>query len=163
MSDKVKYILYSVFDFGFTFGGTVAVIIYNYVSAENTLGFKISFTGIVLIVALLLTAKAAFEKSYRRKYDSLLQQLAEATREEDKSALSAEINKHKTKNYVYQRLMILLPFVILYAVCWLGAVSLNQLKGCIGIILLSLSAGSVFHVVKKPVAERLSLAKIIKK
>ena len=48
MSDKVKYILYSVCDFGFTFGGTAAVIIYNYVSAENTLGFKISFTGIVL-------------------------------------------------------------------------------------------------------------------
>lgn len=163
MSDKAKYILYNILDFGLTFGGTAGVIVYNYVTPDNSLGFKLTFSGIVLVVALILTAKAIFEKHYREKYDMLLQQLAEAQTDEQKSAISAEINKHKTKNNIYQRLMLLLPFAILYVVTWLGATSLENLNGTVGLILLSMGAGSVFNVIKKPVAERVSLNKITKR
>lgn len=163
MSDKAKYILFSILDFGLTFGGTAGVIIYNYVTPSNSVGFKLTFSGIVLVVALLLTAKEIFEKQYRTKYDTLLQQLAEASTEEQKKAISAEINKHKMKNNIYQRLMVLLPFAILYIVTSLGATALADLSGTIGIILASMGAGSVFNVIKKPIGDRLSLAKITSK
>lgn len=163
MGDKVKYIIYSLLDFGLTFGGTAAIIVYNYVTEDNSVGFKITLTGIILIITLLLTAKAIFEKHYRTKYDVLLQQLAEATYEADKKAISEAIDKHKLKNNIYQRLMILLPFVILYVVTWLGATSLDNLRGTIGIILASMGVGSVFNILKKPLAEQVSLNKIIKK
>lgn len=163
MGDKVKYIIYSLLDFGLTFGGTAAIIVYNYVTEDNSVGFKITLTGIILIITLLLTAKAIFEKHYRTKYDVLLQQLAEATYEADKKAISEAIDKHKLKNNIYQRLMILLPFFILYVVTWLGATSLDNLRGTIGIILASMGVGSVFNILKKPLAEQVSLNKIIKK
>lgn len=163
MSDKAKYILYSILDFGLTFGGTAGVIVYNYITPTNSLGFKLTFTGIVLVVALVLTSKAIFEKKYRAKYDTLLQQLAEATTDEAKKAISAEINKHKMKNNIYQRMMVLLPFAILYIVTWLGATSLESLNGTVGLILASMGAGSVFNIVKKPIGERVSLEKITRK
>lgn len=163
MSDKAKYILYSLLDFGLTFGGTAGVIVYNYITPTNPLGYKLTLSGIVLVVTLLLTAKTIFEKNYRTKYDTLLQQLAEATTAEQKNAISAEINKHKMKNNVYQRLMVLLPFAILYIVTWLGATSLADLNGTCGLILASMGAGSVFNIIKKPVGERVSLAKITSK
>ena len=163
MSDKAKYILYSILDFGLTFGGTAGVIVYNYITPTNSLGFKLTFTGIVLVVALILASKAIFEKRYRAKYDTLLQQLAEATTDEAKKSISAEINKHKLKNNIYQRMMVLLPFAILYVVTWLGATSLENLNGTVGLILASMGAGSVFNIIKKPVGERVSLDKITNK
>lgn len=163
MSDKAKYILYSLLDFALTFGGTAGIIVYNYITPTNSLGFKLTFTGIVLVVALILMSKAMFEKKYREKYDTLLQQLAEATTDEQKKAISDTINKHKMKNNIYQRMMVLLPFAILYVVTWLGATTLENLNGTVGLILASMGAGSVFNIIKKPVGEKLSLQKITKK
>ena len=59
--------------------------------------------------------------------------------------------------------MLLLPFAVLYAVSWFGAQSLESLRGCVGIILLSMTSGSVFNIIKKPVWERLQKNKILKK
>lgn len=163
MSNKAQYILFSILDFGLTFGGTAGVIIYNYVSPANPTGFKITLSGIILIVALLFTAKAIFEKSYREKYDTLLQQLAEATSNEIKEQISAKINELKVKNNIYHRLMVLLPFAILYVVTWFGATSLESLNGTVGLILASMGAGSVFNVIKKPAKEKADLEKMTKK
>ena len=163
MPDKVKYVLYSLLDFACTFGGSEAVIVLNYISEDTSTGYKISLSGIILVVALLLTAKAMFEKGYRRKYDTLLQQLAEATDVNLKAAISAEISALKTRNDIYQRMMTLLPFAILYVVTFLGAKSLESLHSTTGLILTSLGAGSVFNIMKKPVAERVSLEKIKRK
>ena len=98
MCDKVKYWLYQVLDFAFTFGGTAGVILYNYLTPDTSTGYKLTLTGIILVVAVVLFAKAVFEKGYREKYDTLLQQLAEATDNEAKAATSEAINKHKTAN-----------------------------------------------------------------
>lgn len=162
MSDKVKYWLYQVLDFAFTFGGTAGVILYNYLTPDTSTGYKLTLTGIILVVAVVLFAKAVFEKGYREKYDTLLQQLAEATDNESKAAISEAINKHKTANYIYSRLMLLLPFVILYVVTWLGATALSDLHGTVGLIMASMGIGSVFNIIKRPVADRVSLAKITK-
>jgi small-conductance mechanosensitive channel len=163
MTDSAKYWLFNLLDFGITFGGTAGVIVYNYIVPTNPLGFKLTLTGIILVVALVLYAKAVFEKSYRKKYDLYLQQLAEATTDEDKQAIKRALEKHKTMNNVYQRLVILLPFLILFVVTWLGEVSLGNLRGTTGLILLSLTGGSVFYVIKQPFYERMKLAQVTKK
>ncbi len=163
MSHKTKYLIYAILDFGLTFGGTAGVIIYNYITPTNSFGFKLTFTGIVLVIALLLFAKSTFEKQYQNKINALLQQLASATDETVKSEINKKIEHHKTSNYIYQRLMALMPFVILYMVSWFGSQSLSSLQGTVGLILMSLGAGSVFNVLKKPEYEKLQLEKITKK
>lgn len=159
MNDKAQYILFSILDFGLTFGGTAGVIVYNYITPTNPLGYKLTLGGIILVVALVLTAKAIFEKHYREKYDTLLQQLAEATDPEVKAEISDQINVHKIKNNVYQRLLLLLPFLVLYLCTWLGASAFENLQASVGLILVSMGVGSVFNVLKKPAKERLNLAK----
>lgn len=163
MSSKAKYIVCSLLDYLLTFGGTAGVIIYNYVSPANSAGVKISLTGIVLIIALLLTGKAMFEKNYQNKYNTLLQQLAEAADKDIKEGISKQIEAHKIKNNIYQRITMLLPFIILYIVTLLGAEMLNVLGGTVGLILLSMGAGSIFNIVKKPYKEKAMLNKTIQK
>ena len=159
MTDKAQYILYSILDFGLTFGGTAGVIVYNYITPTNPLGYKLTLGGIILLIALVLTAKAIFEKHYREKYDTMLQQLAEATDPAVKQEISDKINEHKIKNNVYQRIMLLLPFMVLYLCTWLGATAFENLQASVGLILVSMGVGSVFNVIKKPVRERMNLAK----
>ena len=159
MTDKAQYILYSILDFGLTFGGTAGVIVYNYITPTNPLGYKLTLGGIILLIALVLTAKAIFEKHYREKYDTMLQQLAEATDPAVKQEISDKINEHKIKNNVYQRLMLLLPFMVLYLCTWLGATAFENLQASVGLILVSMGVGSIFNVIKKPVKERMDLAK----
>ncbi len=163
MSNKAQYILYSILDFGLTFGGTAGVIVYNYITPTNSLGFKLSMTGVLLLVALVFTAKAIFEKSYREKHDTLLQQLAEATDMEIKAEISKKIEAHKLKNNIYQRLMVLLPFALLFAVTFIADASLQDLQGTLALILASMGAGSVFNVIKKPIRDKISVDKVHKK
>lgn len=163
MTNKSKYLLYTILDFALTFGGTAGVIVYNYISPDNSTGFKITFTGIVLLVALILFSKNMFEKKYQNVLNTYLQQLAECVDENVKQEISNKINAHKTKMYVYQRLMALLPFIILYIVSWLGSQSLASLQGTVGLILMSMSIGSVFNILKRPVHEKAQMEKLNKK
>lgn len=158
MTDKAQYILYSILDFGLTFGGTAGVIVYNYITPTNPLGYKLTLGGILLLIVLVFTAKAIFEKHYREKYDTYLQQLAEATDPDVKAEISDQINAHKIKNNIYQRLMVLLPFMVLYLCTWLGASAFENLQASVGLILVSMGVGSVFNVIKKPVRDRMKLA-----
>lgn len=158
MTDKAQYILYSILDFGLTFGGTAGVIVYNYITPTNPLGYKLTLGGILLLIVLVFTAKAIFEKHYREKYDTYLQQLAEATDPNVKAEISDQINAHKIKNNIYQRLMVLLPFMVLYLCTWLGASAFENLQASVGLILVSMGVGSVFNVIKKPVRDRMKLA-----
>ena len=149
-SAKKKYITYSVLDFLLTFGGSGAVILYNYLVPDTSMGYKLSLTGIILFIAVLFTAKAIFEKHFREKLDTMLQQLAEATDPEVKTVISEDINKHKVKNSIYQRLMLLLPFIVLVFVTTVAMKWLADLRASAGLILVSMGAGSVFNVLKKP-------------
>lgn len=162
MTDKSKYLICNILDYVFTYGGTAAIIIYNYVSPQNSMPFKISLTGIILVIALVLYMKSSFEKHYREKHDNLLQQLAEATDPEIKNKISEKINAHKIKNNIYQRLMLLLPFIVLFVVSWFGEITLANLRGTVGLILISLVAGSAMNVIKKPIKDKIELEKIIK-
>lgn len=161
--EKKKYLAFSVFDFLFTYGGSAAVILYNYIVPDSTLGYKLSLTGIILFVAVLFIAKAAFEKSYRAKLDTMLQQLAEATEPSVKSVISGEIERHKVKNSIYERLMLLLPLIVLVFVTTVAIRWLEDVRASAGLILASMGAGSVFNVLKKPQGDKVQLEKYRKK
>lgn len=160
---RKKYIAYSVLDFLLTFGGSVAVILYNYIVPDNTTGYKLSLTGIILFVAILFIAKAVFEKHFRDNLDTMLQQLAEATEAEVKAVISADINKLKTKQSIYERLMLLLPFIVLVFVTTIAIKWLEELRASVGLILVSMAAGSVFNVLKKPQGEKVKMEKYLKR
>lgn len=160
MSDKAKYILCSILDFGLTFGGTGAVIVYNFVSPDTSSGFKLSFAGIVLIIALVFSCKAIFEHTYQNKMNDLLRDLSIASSQEVKEEVKAQITRLKIENEIYQRLVTLLPFAILYIVAQLGISVLKELSDALELILASMGAGSVFNVMKKPFGENLNINKI---
>lgn len=163
MSNNAKYILYSLLDFGLSYGGTAGVIIYNYISPDTSTGFKLSFTGIILVIVLLLSAKSIFEHTYQNKINDYLQSLASTTDASVKNEICEKINELKQANAVYQRLVMLMPFAILYVVCILGVQALEDMKGVIGLCLVSMSAGGVFNVMKKPVAEKRTIELATKK
>lgn len=162
MSLKGKYILYSILDYALSIGGTATIIVLNFIDKDSGLGYKLSLGGVVLVIALIFYCKGVFEKNYRRNYDTLLQQLAEALDTTAKEKISAKINELKIKNDIYQRITLLLPFAVLFIVTWLGAKSLEQLQASVGLILLSLGGGSIFNIIKKPTYDKLKLEKIIK-
>ena len=159
-ADKKKYLFCAIFDFMLTWGGSAAVIVYNYITPTNTLGYKLSLSGIILVVAMILVAKTLFEKSYRSKLDTYLQQLAEANDVQVKLAISKEIDTLKTKNDIYERLVMLLPFIIILLVTSVAIKWLKDLQASVGLVTVSLAGGSVFNIIKRPIKERLRFEKI---
>lgn len=162
MSLKTKYILQLIFDYLLTWGGTAGIIVYNYV-AENSSKYKITFSGIVLVVVCLFVAKGIFEKTYRNKMDNSLQQLAAATDNDIKETINKDIDTLKTKHDIYTRLTMLMPFAILYVVCYLGEMELKSLRGCCGLILVAMGIGSFFNIEKKKTYAKLTLERATKK
>ena len=162
MSAKAKYWLLNILDFIAAYGGTTGAIVINYVS-ENSAKYKITFTGIILIIAMLFTCKHIFEKSYRDKMDTYLQALASATDTAVKEEINKNIDSLKVKNDVYQKALLLLPFAIIYLLTYLGEKELNSLRGTTGVLLISLGAGAVCNVLKKPLYNQLKIEKITKK
>lgn len=162
MSYKSKYFTFTILDFALTFGGPIAVIIFNFVS-ENTDKYKITLGGIILIIGLLFTAKAIFEKHFRDKLDMLLQQLAKADDPNVKNGINEQIDKLKMEQNIYSRITLMLPFACIYAVTYFGEVELHSLNGCIGFTLAFLGSGSVFNVLKKPAYEKWQYDKMVKK
>lgn len=160
---NVGYILSSLLDYGLTFGGTMGIIIYNYVDPNNSESFKITITGVILVIAMLYSCKTIFEHNYQNKQNSLLQQLASTPDEAQKEVINHQINVHKMTNRVYAQLTKLLPFAILYVVTFLGATALEDLHGTLGMILACMGGGSVFNVIKVPLQEKANVLKVGKK
>ena len=130
---------------------------------ENSFGYKISLTGIILVVAMIMVAKSIFEGTYRKKLDMYLQQLAEATDTEVKGAISKEINSLKTKQDIYERLVLLLPFVIILLLTTIAIKWLKDLQSSVGLVTACIAGGSVFNIIKRPIKERVRLQKITEK
>ena len=163
MSNKTKYLVYNILDWGLSVGGSAGVILYNYITPDNSLGFKLTFSGIVLLVTFLFVCKGIFEKQYQKVTNGLLENLASETDPDVKMQLKNEIAKHETKNDIYNRLVILLPFIVLLIVCSLGADVMKDMQGTIGFIIITLGGGSVFNILKKPVKKSLNADKMRQK
>lgn len=162
MSLKSKYVLYTLLDYALSFGGSALVVVLNYVEKDTSTGYKLTLGGIVLIVCLIFFAKAVFEKNYRTKLDELLQQLAMATDVQVKATINDKLEAHKQKNYIYQRITLLLPFAILFIVTYLGANALESLHQSAGLIIFVLGGGSVFNVIRQPLKSKISMEKLLK-
>ena len=160
---KVGYVLTSLLDYGLTFGGTMGIIIYNYVDPDNSESFKITITGIILVIAMLYSCKTIFEHNYQNKQNTLLQQLATTPDELQKEIINKQINTHKMINRVYSQLTKILPFAIIYVITYLGAVALEDLHGTVGMILACMGGGAVFNVAKIPLQEKANSIKVEKK
>ena len=154
MSNKGKYILYSILEYALTFGGTGAIIVYNYVAPDTSLGYKLSFTGVILIFIIVLTAKAMFERSYQNKMNDYLQALASTTDNAVKDQLNTDIERLKISNEVYQKITTLLPIAMMLAVCYLAIDYLTELTDVLEAILLALGGGGLFGVLKVPLGDK---------
>lgn len=162
MTIKTKYLIETIFDYLFTWGGTAGVIVVNYVVSNNA-KYKITLTGIILIIACVFTAKNLFEKSYRKKMDNLLQQLAAANDVDVKETINSDIESLKTKHEIYNRITLVLPFLILYIVAYLGEIELRSLRSSCGFIMLSMGVGSIFAIVRQKTYDDVLLSSAIKR
>lgn len=166
MSNKGKYILYSVLDYLLTFGGTGAIVIFNYIDPDTSTGYKLSFTGVVLIVIMVFVAKSMFEHSYQNKMNDYLQALASTSDQAVKDQINAEIEKLKTANAIYQKITTLLPLALMLVCCYLAIDYLKELTSVLEACLLAMGGGAVFSVLKEPLKDKIvqerALAKVNK-
>ena len=163
MSEKAKYILYTILDMCLTYGGTTAILVLNYIDKDTSLGYKLSLSGIVLVLLLVFFVKKQFESSYQEKVNTYLQQIATATDEDIKSDLAKELETYKVSKYIYNRIVMLLPFALAFVLTYLAVAWFEDLNTSLGVILISMGAGSVFNVLRQPVAEKAKMEKLKKK
>lgn len=154
MSNKGKYILYTILDYLLTFGGTGAIIVYNYVTPDTSLGYKLSFTGVLLVIVMVLTAKTMFEHSYQNKMNDYLQALASTSDTDVRTQINSEIEKLKIANATYQKITSLLPLALMLVCCYLAIDYLKELTGVLEACLLAMGGGAVFSVLKEPLKDK---------
>lgn len=163
MSNKGKYILYTILDFMLTFGGTGAVVVMNYITPDTSIGYKLSFTGVLLIVTMVLVAKNRFEHTYQSKMNDYLQALAKATDSAVKEQISQDIEKLKVANVIYQNVTTLLPIAIMLCCCYIAIDYLKELTGVLEACLISMGGGAVFNIMKAPLKDKMVEETALKK
>lgn len=163
MSNKGKYILYTILDYLLTFGGTGAVVVFNYIQPSTSVGYKLSFTGVLLIVIMVLVAKSMFEHSYQNKMNDYLQALASTSDTAVKDQINSEIESLKIANATYQKITTLLPLALMLVCCYLAIDYLNELTSVLEACLLSMGGGAVFSVLKEPLKDKIVQEQAFKK
>lgn len=163
MSNKGKYILYTILDYLLTFGGTTAIIVFNYIDPDTSTGYKLSFTGVLLVLIMVFVAKSMFEHSYQNKMNDYLQALARTTDVAVKEQINSQIESLKIANATYQKITTLLPLALMLVCCYLAIDYLEELTGVLEACLLSMGAGAVFSVLKEPLKEKVIQEKALSK
>lgn len=163
MSNKGKYILYTILDYALTFGGTGAIIVANYITPNTSVGYKLSFTGVLLVVIMVMTAKSIFEHSYQNKMNDYLQALASTNDSAVKEQINEEIEHLKIANATYQKITTLLPLALMLVCCYIAIDYLKELTSVLEACLLAMGGGAVFSVMKEPLKDKLVQEKAFKK
>lgn len=163
MTNRGKYILYSVLEYLLTFGGTGAIVVFNYINPNTSTGYKLSFTGVLLILIMVMVAKTMFEHSYQNKMNDYLQALASASDTEVKNSINESIESLKVTNAVYEKITTLLPIALMLVVCYLAIDYLKELTSVLEACLVSMGGGAVFSVVKVPLKDKIVEEKALKK
>lgn len=163
MSNKGKYILYSILEYALTFGGTGAIIVANYISPDTSTGYKLSFTGIVLVLIIVWVAKSMFEHTYQNKMNDYLQALASTSDTTLKDQINEDIDALKVANATYQKITTLLPLILMLVVCYLAIDYLTELTGVLEACLLSMGGGAIFGVLKTPLKDKIVTETALKK
>ena len=163
MTNKGKYILYSVLEYLLTFGGTGAIVVFNYIDPDTSTGYKLSFTGILLILIMVMVAKSMFEHSYQNKMNDYLQALASTSDTEVKNSINESIDSLKIANATYQKITTLLPLALMLVVCYLAIDYLKELTSVLEACMVSMGGGAVFNVVKVPLKDKIIQEDALKK
>lgn len=163
MTNKAKYIIYTILEFALTFGGSGAIIVANYISPDTSIGYKLSFTGILLIVIIALTAKTMFEHTYQNKMNDYLQALASTTDASVKEQINEDIERLKICNAVYQKLTALLPIALMLIMCYLAIDYLAELTDVLEACFVAMGGGAVFGVLKEPLKDKMVQETALKK
>lgn len=163
MTNKGKYILYSVLEYLLTFGGTGAIVVFNYIDPDTSTGYKLSFTGILLILIMVMVAKSMFEHSYQNKMNDYLQALASTSDTEVKNSINESIDSLKIANATYQKITTLLPLALMLVVCYLAIDYLKELTSVLEACMVSMGGGAVFSVVKVPLKDKIVQEDALKK
>lgn len=163
MSNKGKYILYSILDYMLTFGGTGAIVVLNYITPDTSIGYKLSFTGVLLIVVMVLVAKSMFEHTYQNKINDYLQALASTSDTAVKEQINGEIEKLKVANATYEKITTLLPLALMLVCCYLAIDYLKELTSVLEACLISMGGGAVFSVLKEPLKDKIVQENALKK
>ena len=163
MSSKGKYILYTLLEYALTFGGTGAVIVLNYITPDTSIGYKLSFTGVLLVLVMVLTAKTMFEHTYQNKMNDYLQALAATSDTAVKTEINESIEKLKVANQVYEKITTLLPLALMLVCCYLAIDYLKELTSVLEACLISMGGGAVFSVMKAPLKDKIVQETALKK
>lgn len=163
MSVKAKYVIYSVLEYALLFGGTGAIIVCNYITPDTSLGYKLSFTGVMLIFIIVLVAKAMFENAYQNKMNDYLQALASATDTAVKEQINKSIETWKISNEIYQKMTTLLPIALMLITCYLCIDYLTELTDVLEAVLLAMGGGSFFGIIKTPLKDKIIQENAFKK
>lgn len=163
MTNKGKYILYTILDYLLTFGGTAAIVVFNYIDPNTSTGYKLSFTGVLLIVIMVMVAKSIFEHSFQNKMNDYLQALASTSDTAVKEQINSEIERLKIANATYQKITTLLPLALMLVCCYLAIDYLKELTGVLEACLLSMGGGAVFSVLKEPLKDKVVQEQAMKK
>lgn len=82
------------------------------------------------------------------------------TNADDKEAINKKIEQLKIQNAVIDRVIMVLPFVVVYVVTKLADYLLVSLGATAGLIIVSMGAGSIFNVIKQPYYDKAALEKL---
>ena len=148
-----KKIVFTVGEVVFVVLIPAILVIMNYTSwGSGTLGFKISLSGIVLLlVVYVFLRKVILKKRFDRLRDSLTQHMADLkveTDEEKKKALKDRIKFERTIECVLNFITPALLLGALFVLCQALETAAVKMSGTVGFIAASEIVGFVFSILE---------------
>lgn len=146
---KARKIVFTVLEILFVAAVPAALIIWNYSTwGEGTTGFKISVTGILLLIVVFFVLKAVFLNRYlKRMSDRAAQHEADLkveTDEEKKENLRKALRTERSIEALLSYVMPLLVVAGLYVLALVLESAAVKLSGTFGLCAASMVVGFVF-------------------
>ena len=142
----MKRLVLTIFHILFSYIVVAVIIVVEFALPSNALQYKISLGGVVVFVVLVIIAKRQFVKHYQTKMNDLLEGLATATTESDKTSWKSKLKKHKLTMAIIDSIDTTLPMLILaFATSWAGN-WLSGMSGVIGMCWLAMIVGEIFRI-----------------
>lgn len=146
---KARKIVFTVLEILFVAAVPAALIVWNYSTwGEGTTGFKISVTGILLLIIVFFVLKAVFLNRYlKRMSDRAAQHEADLkveTDEEKKENLRKALHTERSIEALLSYVMPLLAVAGLYVLALVLESAAVRLSGTFGLCAASMVIGFVF-------------------
>ena len=149
----MKKTICTVGELVFVVGIPALLIIMNYASwGEDTTGFKIGLSGIVLLLLVyIFLRRVILKKRFERLKDSITQHLADykvETNPERKEALRERLKFERTIDILFSFITPALLLGGLFIVCQALETAAVKMSGTIGFIAVSEIIGLIFSIIE---------------